>query len=410
MNGKQESAGTAATSKRNDQTVLTITSDQKKLGDKLAAEGQGAVVAIPVNAKFDVVIGELNGQMIKNMENKQAVLEIKTDTATYTIPAQQINIDAISTQVGQSVALQDIKIQIEIAAPTANTVKVVENAAEKGKFTLVVPPVEFIVRAIYENRTIEVTKYNTYVKRAIAIPDGVDPNKITTGIVVEPDGTTRHVPTKVVGIDGKYYAIINSLTNSTYSVVWHPLEFNDVANHWAKNAVNNMGSRMVINGTGEGLFSPEKDITRAEFAAILVRGLGIKPENGATAFSDVKNLDWYSSAVKTAYTYHLISGFEDGTFRPMDKITREQAMTMLAKAMEITGLNAKLSVQSADAALRPYDDAEGVSAWAKSSVANSVQAGLVSGRSGAELAPKDYITRAEVAAIIQRLLQKSGLI
>ncbi|WP_082053364.1 S-layer homology domain-containing protein [Gordoniibacillus kamchatkensis] len=410
VNGKVENAGTATTTKRNDQTVTTITIDQKKLDDRLAAEGQGAVVTIPANAKSDVVVGELNGQMVKNMEDKQAVLEIKTDRAAYTLPAQQINISAVSDQIGKSVALQDIKVQVEIAAPAADTVKVVENAAAKGTFTLVASPLDFTVKAAYGDTVIEVSKFNAYVERTIAIPDGADPARITTGVVVEPDGTVRHVPTRIILIDGKYYAKINSLTNSTYTVVWQPLEFGDVANHWAKDAVNDMGSRMIIEGTGNGMFSPDRDITRAEFAAIIVRGLGLKLENETTPFSDVKVADWYNSAVNTAYAYHLINGFEDGTFRPNDKITREQAMIILSKAMAITGLKAKLTVHSADATLRPFGDAAGVSSWAISSITDCVQAGIVSGRSGTELAPKAFITRAEVAAMVERLLQKSDLI
>jgi hypothetical protein len=168
------------------------------------------------------------------------------------------------------------------------------------------------------------------------IPDAFDPNKITTGVVVDPDGIVRHVPTKVVPLDVKYYAVINSLTNSTYSVVWQPLEFSDVANHWAKDAIIDMGSRMVIDGTGNGMFSPGRDITRAEFAAIIVHGLGLKLENGASDFFDVKVADWYNSVINTAYSYQLISGFEDGTFRLNDKITREQAMVIIGKAMTIT--------------------------------------------------------------------------
>lgn len=266
------------------------------------------------------------------------------------------------------------------------------------------------MKGIYGDKTVEVSKFNAYVKRNIVIPNGVDPGKITTGIVVETDGTIRHVPTKIVVIDGKYYAQINSLTNSTYSLVYHPLEFEDVAKHWAKQAVSDMGSRMIIDGTGNGMFSPDRNITRAEFAAIIVRALGLKTENGATSFSDVQSTDWYSSAVNTAYAYHLIGGFEDGAFRPMDTITREQAMVILSKAMAITSLKGNLAVQSTDVILRPYGDTAAVSAWALSSVADTVEAGIVSGRSGNELAPKDYITRAEVAKIIQGLLQKSGLI
>jgi len=410
VNGKTENTGTLTTAEVNGQRVTTVAVDEEKLQQRLAAEGAGAVVTIPVTLDSDVVVGELNGRMIKNMETLQAVVELRTEKATYTLPAVQINIGAVSEQIGKSVALQDIKVQVEIAAPSADRVKVVENTAAEGTFTLVVPPLDFTVRAAYGDTVIEVSKFNAYVERTIAIPDGADPSRITTGVVVEPDGTVRHVPTKVIQIDGKYYAQINSLTNSTYSVVWHPLEFDDVANHWAKDAVNDTGSRMIIEGIGNGLFDPDRDITRAEFAAIIVRALGLKPESGASFFSDVKESDWYNSAIRTAYSYHLVDGFEDGTFRPNDKITREQAMVILSKAMTITNLKARLSVQTADAALHPYQDATEASGWAIRGIADCLQAGIVSGRSDTALAPEDFITRAEVAAMVQRLLQKSDLI
>jgi len=410
VNGKSENAGTATTTKVNDQSVTTIKVDQKKLEEKLESEGQRAVITIPIKTNSEVVIGELNGQMIKNMENKLAVVEIKTDNATYTLPALQININAISDQIGKSVELQDIKVTIEISKPTMDTMSIVESSAVKGEFTIVAPSLNFAVKGTYGDKTVEVSRFNAYVERTIAIPDGVDPNKITTGVVVDPDGTVRHVPTKIVSIDGKYYAKMNSLTNSTYSVVWHPLTFNDVEQHWAKDAVNDMGSRMVISGIGNDLFAPDQDITRAEFAAIIVRGLGLKLELGTIPFSDVNASDWYSSAINTAYSYHLISGFEDGTFRPMDKITREQAMTIIAKAMKITDLKAKLSFKEAGELLSPFVDANSASEWAKNSIADCLQAGIVSGRNVNQLAPKNNISRAEVAAIVQRLLQKSNLI
>lgn len=410
VNGKVENAGTATVAKRNDQTEITVAVDQKKLDERLAAEGANAVVTIPINQTFDIFVAELNGQMVRNMEDKQAVLEFKTEHATYTLPAQQINIGAISEQLGKLMALQDIKVRIEISVPTADTLKLAENAAASGSFELAAPPLNFTVTAVYGDRIVEVTKFDAYVERTIAIPDGIDPNKITTGVVVEQDGSVRHVPTKVRMNNGKYEAQINSLTNSTYAVVWHPIEFSDVAKHWAKNAVNDMGSRMVVDGTGNGMFSPSRDITRAEFTAIIVRGLGLKLENGATPFSDVLPEDWYGSAVNTAYSYGIVKGMEDGNFRPNDKITREQAMVILSKAMAITGLKDQLLEQSSEAALLPFGDAARVSPWAQSSVADNVQAGIVMGRNGALLAPKAYMTRAEVATTIQRLLQKSGLI
>ncbi|MGF6357748.1 hypothetical protein ABIE27_005711, partial [Paenibacillus sp. 4624] len=410
VNGKVESAGTATASQRNNQSVTTISVDQNKLDNKLASEGSGAVVTLPVNTKSDIVIGELNGQMIKNLESYSATLEIRTARATYTLPAQQININALSAQLGKELNLQDIKVRIEIAAPITDMMQVVDQAAGKNGLTLVAPPTDFKISATYGSTAIDVSKFNAYVERSVALPNGIDPNKITTGLVVEPDGSVRHVPTKVIFKEGMYYARINSLTNSTYTVVWHPLEFSDVAKHWAKKAVNDMGSRMIVNGTGNEQFSPDQDITRAEFAASIVRGLGLKLENETTPFSDVKSSDWYSSVISTAYAYELLDGYPDGTFRPMDKITREQAMVILSKAMILTRLKEKQPVQSTDGILQSFQDASSVSHWAQSSVMESVQAGIISGRSATALVPKAYITRAEVATIIQKLLQKSELI
>ncbi|WP_240472990.1 S-layer homology domain-containing protein [Paenibacillus sanguinis] len=412
VNGKAEQAGTAVLAERNGQKVTTIQVDPQKLEQRLAAEGQGAVITIPVNTASDVIIGELNGQMVKSMESKHAVVELKTAQATYTLPASQIQIDALADKLGNSIALENIKVRIEIAVAAASMLQVVENAAAQGSFTIAVSPLEFTVRAVNGDSVVEVSNFNAYVERSILLPTGIDPTKITTGVVVNPDGSVRHVPTKVVNEGGTYYAQINSLTNSTYSVVWHPVEFRDVASHWSKAAVNDMGSRMIIEGTGDGRFSPNRDITRAEFAAILVRGLGLASEQGDMAFSDVKQGDWYNKAVSTAQAYELIGGYEDGTFRPNDKITREQAMVMLAKAMKLTGLKDKQSSALTPAAtvLSSFKDAAAVSSWAQSSVADSVQAGIISGRGAAELAPKQHMTRAEVAAIIQRLLEQSELI
>ncbi|MNJ49253.1 Endo-1,4-beta-xylanase A precursor [compost metagenome] len=285
-----------------------------------------------------------------------------------------------------------------------------KEAASRFGFNEVSTPLNFEVHVQYREQNVDITKFNNYVERSIALPDSVDPNKITTGVVVEADGTVRHVPTKVTVDAGKYYATVNSLSNSIYSIVWNPIEFKDVANHWAKSEVNNMGSRMVIQGVGEGLFNPNQDITRAEFTAIVVRGLGLKLETGTASFTDVKSDDWYGSVIQTAYANGLIAGFEDSSFRPNEKITREQAMTIIAKAMEITGLSKKLTTEGVSTSLNSYNDVSQVAAWATKGVTNTLNAGIVTGRSDVQLAPKAHTTRAEVAAMIQRLLKQSDLI
>ncbi|MDO3409852.1 S-layer homology domain-containing protein [Saccharibacillus sp. CPCC 101409] len=409
VNGKQENAGTASTTTAGTVTTTAITVDSTRIQDRLNAEGPGAVVTIPVTLDSNVIVGKLNGQIVKNMENQSATLVLQTNKASYTLPAKEINIEALARTLGGQANLQNIELEVSIGETTASMNQTVAAAAAERQLTLVAPPLDFKVTATYNGTSTEVTNFNAYVKRTVALPDGIDPSRITTGIVVDPDGTVRHVPTKVTRIDGKYYAEINSLTNSTYSVVWHPMTFADVANHWAKAAVNDMSSRMVVNGVSDTAFNPDADITRAEFAAIIVRGLGLKLGSGETSFADVSQASWYAGAVQTTSEYELIAGFEDGTFRPDARITREQAMTIVAKAMKLTGLADRTGAANTGA-LSAFSDADQAGSWARDNLALAAKAGLITGRSGDKLDAKANVTRAEVAVLIERLLKKSDLI
>jgi len=193
-------------------------------------------------------------------------------------------------------------------------------------------------------------------------------------------------------------------------VIYNPVEFTDVSSHWAKDAVNDMGSRMVVFGVGNNRFEPDRSITRAEFAAIVVRALGLDTGMGSSSFTDVSASAWYYGYIQTAVGYGIVNGYGDGTFGPNDLITREQAMTMLARAMKITGLTPKLSDSQLISALSGYTDSSDISDYAKASVTACVDTGVVLGKPNNTIAAKDYITRAEVTVIIERLLQKSGLI
>jgi VCBS repeat-containing protein len=410
VNGEKHDAGQASTQTTDGTTTTTITVDDTKLSSILEETGDNATITLPANGTPDVVVGVLTGQTVKNMEQKEAVLEIRTETVTYTIPASQINIDAVSSQLGTQVDLKDIIVSVKIAEPPADTVKVIEDAASRGNYQLVVQPVEFEITCTSGDSTVEVSRFNAYVERMIAIPDGVDPSKITTGVVLNADGTLSHVPTSIVEINGKYFAKINSLTNSTYSVIYSPVTFTDVESHWAKGAINDMGSRMVVSGIGNGIYEPERNITRAEFAAIIVKALGLTKSTAESAFNDVTPADWFNGYVDTAVSYSLITGYNSVSFGPNDTITREQAMTILARAMKLTGLSVSLTDSETSALLSIYADAGLVSDFAKADIAACIKAGVVLGTATTTLSPKDSVTRAEAAVMVQRLLQSSGLI
>ncbi|MEA5057613.1 MAG: S-layer homology domain-containing protein [Anaerotignum propionicum] len=411
VNGKAETAGTITSQTgANGQSIKIFTVDYNKLEKKLETEGKGATAIISLTGDSGIAQGILTGQMVKSMEDKSATLVLKTKTATYTLPAKQIDIDTISQQYGQGVSLADIKVSISIAEPPSNMIKVIENTAANEGFTVMVPGVDFEIACTYNGKTVEVKEFNSYVERLVAIPKNVDPKKITTGVVIDAKGDTRHVPTQVIKIDDNYFAKINSVTNSTYTVIWNPITYTDVEKHWAKDSINNMGSRLVVSGVGNGNYNPDTAITRAEFAAMVVRALGLEPGKGKESFTDINSAEWFKPYVETANQYGIIMGYNEKTFAPNDKITREQAIAMIARSMKLTGIEQELTDQEMNSIMGDFADAQTVANYAKKSLALCLKTGIISGTGNGYLSPKNNVTRAEVAIILEKLLQKSDLI
>lgn len=408
INGNTQEGGTTSTQTHNNgQTIYTVTLDTEKMTNAIKKE---CTVTIQKNGNVDGVESVLDAELVKLMERNNVVIEIKTDIATYTLPSKQINIDNIISQFPEGTNPSDIKITIEVKSAGTGDVKMVENAAEEGGFSIIVPPIEFTVTATYGDKSVEVNSFNSYVERMVALPIGIDPSKITTAIVTDLDGTVRHVPTQIVIIDGKYYAKINSMTNSTYTVIYNPVEFIDVQDHWAKEAINDMGSRIIINGVDGKNYEPDKNISRAEFSAIIIKALGLPEGKGITGFKDIKQEEWYSGYVKTANTYGIVNGLSSTSFGPKDMITREQAMTMIARVMELTNIKPEITDNEITKFLSVYSDKAKISDYAKNSLVACLKAGIINGRTETTINPGEYITRAEAAVIVERVLKKSALI
>ncbi len=410
VNGEEKTAAKASTETIDGKKVTTVVLDDTKVEEMLNSGSGSTVVTIPVNNNSDVVVGSLNGQTVRNMEAKDAILEVKTGSVTFTLPAAQINIGSVSESLGSQADLKDISVNVRIAEPPADTARIIEDTAGSNSYQVVVRPVEFEITCTSGDKTVEVSRFSAYVERTVAIPDGIDPARVTTGIVLNSDGTFSHVPTSIVQIGGRYYARINSLTNSVYSVIWNPKTFKDAEGHWAREAIEDMASRLVIAGTGEDRFEPDSRVTRGEFAAIVVRALGLmRTGTGKDVFKDVSMEDPNYDAVSIAYEYGIVSGSGAGSFGPSEEITREQAMAVIARAMGIAGLENGCGENETETLLSAYGDAGEISGWARSSAAVCIRSEIISG-SGGQIAAKRNITRAEAAVIVRKLLQRSGLI
>jgi len=173
-----------------------------------------------------------------------------------------------------------------------------------------------------------------------------------------------------------------------------PLKF------WAYNAIMELAAKQIVNGTSPTTFEPNRPITRAEFATLLVNALKLKVE-GHIKFVDVPAKAWYAKPIAIAYQAGIVKGKSPTTFDPTGKITREEMVTMLMQAYEVKN-GKKLSVYSGS----PFNDMNKVSTWAANYVKAAAELKLINGRLPGQFVPKGVTNRAESAQVIYNLVLK----
>ncbi|WP_141499624.1 S-layer homology domain-containing protein [Paenibacillus luteus] len=170
--------------------------------------------------------------------------------------------------------------------------------------------------------------------------------------------------------------------------------FPDTAGHWASAAISKLAEKEILGGFPDGSFMPNKEMSRAEFMAVMYRMLGLDSFEKKSSFGDVPEAAWYSKYVNGLYEAGIVTGFQDGSFKPNQEMTREEAFVILHRALK------DQLPAAADATTSSFKDEAGISSWAREAITALTEAGIINGYEDGTLRPKDKITRAEIAAII----------
>lgn len=364
------------------------------------------------NSSSQVAVIGLTGDIVKKLDQNSFDVLINKGKTSYNIPAKELTVDAVANKLGiNQENLKDINFEIKIKETTEENQKVMVQTIEGKNTAVIVVPTEFIIVAKTtkmdgSTEDFEINTFTQYVERVFEIPEGIKLEDITTGIVFDSDMKTyEHVPTNIFIKDGKAFAKVNSLTNSTYSVISNPIKVENAKGHWAENTINNMASRMIIIDYKN--LKPDQDVTRAELADYIVRALGLhRSDTQVTSkFSDVSKEDKNAIAITIASDWGIINGYEDLTFRPNAKISREEAMVMYSKMLEIGKF--KNSEQKFDEDILSK---QGVSKWAIPFVKESLNAKIFVGRSSESMDFKSNMTHAESLEALKNILTNLDLI
>lgn len=172
--------------------------------------------------------------------------------------------------------------------------------------------------------------------------------------------------------------------------------YSDTQGHWAESYINTWSDNGVIQGDG-GYFRPDDAITRAEVAQVTQNVISYV-NKAANTFTDVSASDWYADAILKLAAAGALTGNGDGTMSPNNYMTREEAMTMLARAYGLT-------VENSQAGITQYADYQNISDYATGYVGAMTAESYVGGYEDGTIRPKDYISRAEFVKILDNMIK-----
>lgn len=187
--------------------------------------------------------------------------------------------------------------------------------------------------------------------------------------------------------------VANAENNSTESQF--DAKYNDVKGHWAEKEIYSWIDEELVNGYENGTFKPDNAITRAEFITIVNRLFGFSNKT-EIMFDDIASNDWFYNEFEKAIEAGYIYGYENGTIKPNDNISRQEAATIIFRILKLEQAHNPSDVDM-------YSDSDTISDWSRDAVAAIVERGYMKGYPDKTLKPLKTIKRAEAIMLLDRV-------
>ena len=261
---------------------------------------------------------------------------------------------------------------------------------ERGSLTLA---------ATVEGESLDWYIYDSSVVLGLLSDGGVD-TYFLVAAQVHADGSETILPRSLYS-GGLVYTMVN---NEGRFIVRHNLvTFDDVAGGWMESAVRFLAARGVVSGVGDDLFLPQREVTRAEFTAMLMRTMDYRMDAApAVPFADVSPDAWYHDVVAKAAALEITAGVGGGMFTPHSVITRQEMFTLTYNTLVRFWL--LLPDDESIGAADSFADAEYVADWARAAMDALTHNGLVAG-TGNVLNPQSPATRAEASQFLTNVIR-----
>lgn len=373
-------------------------------------------VVLNVTPKDGVAVVRIPSSILAGLADKNAsfLIEIRTPYGSYRIPVQLASLIPGLQDLLAKHGLKPEDISFKVTLTDASS-----DAKIKQAFDRSLPNAQ--VRGAIVNFEIEIVNASTgqtigtadsfsrSMTRLIPLPASPSAPLDQWGAFRyrEATGAFEFVPATLVQIDGVRYATISSYTNSVYVVAENKASFADAQGHWAQSTIELAAAKGLVEGVGGGAFQPQRDVTRAEFAAMLVRALsrGASPAHEAP-YKDVQASAWYADVVARARELGLLDFASGASFKPEQPLTREEMASMLAAAAKLQ----QLPVSDGSSNLAAYKDIGSANPAYREAIQTVVQLDIMTGTRKDAFDPTGKTTRAQAATVLIRGLRAFGMI
>lgn len=340
------------------------------------------------------------GSVIKDMQSRfgqDAHLLVAAEAGSYDLPLSAIDPSILSGVTNNSGG----ELTVTIAAQSSSGVqRQVTGLGAK----LLVTPVRFGVTAGSGSQGIPLRDYgSSFVRCSINLSGAALNQDSVQSALLQlpgPTGELSAVPSKLYRDSvGHGKLVISRPGNGLYAPAEAKRTFADTNS----TVVNTLASKFVIFGKSDTLFDPRGSLTRAEFATLMVRALGLSDKQGTAIFADIQPGSWYSRPVAIGSSLGLINGYSPSQFAPNDKITREQMATLLSRSLQF--VEGQKPYVDTTRILGKVSDRDKVSGWAREDLALAVSTGLIKPNIADAVFPQRHATREEAAEMLAQLLK-----
>ena len=408
-----ETAAEAALSKVNTRTVTaTVTAGT-------SAAVIDTATADDLIAGLDVIVetaAKLNTELAKASSDAkiESVLSIKVSAAdtAVTVSTAQLPVSLLTAAAGK--AIDRIAVDTGIA-----TISIAPDAiATEGQDTVTLSAAKVDAASLTTEQKAAAGDNQVYEFGALAgstkITSFSKPVEITVPYTLKDGETAGNITVFYMDSEGKLVNVIGTYNETTRSVSFttshfskyivkeNKVTFSDLSKaEWARVNIESMAAKGIISGIGGGKYAPSDKLTRAQFAALIVRAYRLEDTTAANVFTDVKSTDWFYGAVVSAYKAGIVNGTTATTFKPDANVTRQEMSTMVARAL--VKVKGKDAAADAGKYIAKFTDKGQLAAYAVDGANLTAKYGIIGGKPGNLFDPKGDATRAEAGAVIYRM-------